>query len=326
MEGDEKGLLRLALDWMPAGVTVADAEDHIIAMNEQAKRMVGQDGSCRPFPSLSGHAPCPDDVDRGMKDMRAGITAEFAVMQEDPATGRVYRHRYSAMRSQDGTFVGTVVISRDAAPRSREQAPGEPEELRERFADGMITLVNALEARDRYTCGHSSRVARIAGAVSRKVLPRTADSMEVELAARLHDIGKVVVPDRLLDKPSSLTPAEILLMDTHPLVGERILQPIVELRTVASIIRSHHERWDGKGYPDGLSGDGIPVGSRVLALADTFDAMTSQRPYREAIPVAGAQEEIATQLGRQFDPGIGETFLAMIRSGEIEPARQDGPS
>lgn len=326
MEGDEKSLLCLALDWMPAGVTVADAGDHIIAMNEQAKRMAGQDNFHRPFPPLSGHAPCPDDVDRGMKNLRAGIMTEFAVMQEDLATGHVYQHRYSAMRSQDGTFAGTVVISRDTAARSRERAPGEPEELRERFVDGMITLVNALEARDRYTCGHSSRVAWIAGAVARKVLPHTADSMEVELAARLHDIGKVVVPDRLLDKPSSLTPDEILLMDTHPLVGESILRPIAELRTVASIIRSHHERWDGKGYPDGLSGESIPVGSRVLALADTFDAMTSQRPYREAIPVPDAQEEIATQLGHQFDPDIGETFLDMIRSGEIEPARQAGPT
>jgi len=106
-------------------------------------------------------------------------------------------------------------------------------------------------------------------------------------------------------------------MDTHPLVGESILRPIAQLRNVAAIIRNHHERWDGAGYPDGLSGEHIPVGSRILALADTFDAMTSQRPYRSSLTMAEAQKEIARHLGTQFDPTIGQTFLDMIGTGEI---------
>jgi HD-GYP domain-containing protein (c-di-GMP phosphodiesterase class II) len=106
-------------------------------------------------------------------------------------------------------------------------------------------------------------------------------------------------------------------MDTHPLVGESILRPIAQLHNVAAIIRNHHERWDGAGYPDGLSEEHIPVGSRILALADTFDAMTSQRPYRCSLSVAQAREEIVGHLGTQFDPTIGLAFLDMIGSGEI---------
>jgi len=108
-----------------------------------------------------------------------------------------------------------------------------------------------------------------------------------------------------------------VIMDTHPLVGESILRPIAQLHNVATIIRNHHERWDGAGYPDGLLAEHIPVGSRILALADTFDAMTSQRPYRRSLPAAEAREEIARHLGTQFDPTIGQIFLDMISTGEI---------
>ena len=106
-------------------------------------------------------------------------------------------------------------------------------------------------------------------------------------------------------------------MDTHPIVGESILRPIVELRGVACIIRSHHERWDGTGYPDGLAGTRIPIGSRVLALADTWDAMTSERPYRSSLSVSQARGEVAAHLGSQFDPIIGTVFLELVDSGEV---------
>ncbi|MEN6551110.1 MAG: HD domain-containing phosphohydrolase, partial [Candidatus Cryosericum sp.] len=146
---------------------------------------------------------------------------------------------------------------------------------------------------------------------------RAAECAEIQLAARLHDIGKVAVPDSLLDKPSSLTRDEVEVMDTHPVVGESILRPIVELRGVALIIRNHHERWDGTGYPDGLAGTRIPIGSRVLALADTWDAMTSERPYRSSLSVPEARSEIEAHLGSQFDPVIGTVFLQLVDSGEV---------
>ncbi|MHB8107790.1 MAG: HD domain-containing phosphohydrolase, partial [Candidatus Cryosericum sp.] len=258
MGHDEGALLRMALEGLPEGVVVADADDHVVAINARA-RLIRGDGTRESgtFPLVFAGSPLQDVV-CDMKALRTGTSNEFSVVEEDPATGRVYEHHCVPMKGSDGSFAGTVVISRDVTDRQLEDARREArmdglqqqvshlqDALQERFVDGMITLVNALEARDPYTRGHSTRVAWVAGKLAHRILAHAADAVEIELAARLHDIGKVAVPDRLLDKPSRLTPDEVLLMDTHPVVGEDILRPIAELHNVASIIRSHHERWDG---------------------------------------------------------------------------------
>jgi len=330
MAQDDGELIRLALEQLSDGVVVADAHDRVVALNAQARLIRGarSDASVA-FPLLFAGS-VTEEVEQGLGALRTGTATEFSVVEGDPSTGRVYEHRCVPVRTQGGTYAGTAVTSHDVTDHQLQDARHEArvsglqqqvaalqDALQERFVDGMITLVDALEARDRYTCGHSSRVASMAGKVARKVLGHAADAVEIQLAARLHDIGKVAVPDSLLDKPSSLTPEEVVLMDTHPLVGESILRPIAQLRNVAIIIRNHHERWDGAGYPDGLVGEHIPIGSRILALADTFDAMTSQRPYRGSLPAAKAREEIAGHLGTQFDPTIGQTFIDMIGAGEI---------
>lgn len=330
MGHDEGTLLRLALEGLPDGVVVTDAHDRVVALNARARLIRGEATSESASLSLLFAGSPPEDIARDMVALRAGTATEFSVIAGDPANGRIYEHHCVPIKTTDGAFAGTIVISRDVTDRQMEDARQEArvdglqqqvshlqDALQEKFVDGMITLVNALEARDRYTCGHSTRVAWVAGKVAHRILVHAADVAEIELAARLHDIGKVAVPDRLLDKPSRLTPDEVLLMDTHPVVGEDILRPIAELRNVAAIIRSHHERWDGAGYPDRLPGERIPIGSRILALADTFDAMTSQRPYRDSLPVAEAQEEIGKYLGTQFDPSIGRVFLDMVGSGEV---------
>ena len=330
MAQDEDELIRLALEQFPDGVVVADAHDHVVTLNAQARLIRGSrsDGGIA-FPLFFGSS-VSEDVEQGLGALRTGVAQEFSVVEGDPSTGRLYEHRCVSVKTPEGTYAGTTVTSHDVTDRQLQDARQEArvsglqqqvaalqDALPERFVDGMITLVDALEARDRYTRGHSTRVAFMAGKVARRVLGHAADAAEIRLAARLHDIGKVAVPDRLLDKPSSLTPEEVVIMDTHPLVGESILRPIAQLHNVATIIRNHHERWDGAGYPDGLLAEYIPVGSRILALADTFDAMTSQRPYRHSLPAAEAREEIARHLGTQFDPTIGQIFLDMISTGEI---------
>ncbi|MHB8107310.1 MAG: HD-GYP domain-containing protein [Candidatus Cryosericum sp.] len=330
MVQDENELVRLALEQFPDGVVVADADDHVVMLNAQARHVRGSrsDGGMA-FPLFFGGS-VSEDVERGLDALRAGVAKEFSVVEGDPSTGRVYEHRCVSVRMPGGAYAGITVTSHDVTDRQlmdarqgarvsdfQHQIVTLQDALPERFVDGMITLVDALEARDRYTRGHSTRVAVLAGKVARRVLNRAPEVAEIELAARLHDIGKVAVPDRLLDKPSTLTPTEVAIMDTHPLVGESILRPISQLRNVALIIRNHHERWDGGGYPDGLSGDHIPVGSRILALADTFDAMTSQRPYRPSLPATEARREIAGHLGTQFDPTIGRVFLDVIGTGEV---------
>jgi len=335
MGHDDGALLRLALEGLPDGIVVADVHDRVVAINARAHLMRGDDADVPAVFPLLRSGSVSGDFQRWMEELREGKATEFSIVEGDPLTGRAYEHHYVSIKEPDGSFAGTIILSRDVTDRQledarqkarvdglRQQVSYLQDALQERFVDGMITLVNALEARDPYTCGHSTRVAWVAGKVARRILDHATDAAEIELAARLHDIGKVAVPDRLLDKPSRLTPDEVALMDTHPVVGEDILRPIAELHNVASIIRSHHERWDGDGYPDGLSAERIPVGSRILALADTLDAMTSQRPYRDSLPIADARDEIGKQLGSQFDPVIGQVFLDMIASGEILSDKQ----
>jgi two-component system, cell cycle response regulator len=135
---------------------------------------------------------------------------------------------------------------------------------------------------------------------------------EVARAAELHDVGKVAVPDAILDKPGPLDPVEWSFMRRHPLIGERILLAAPALRPVARLVRSSHERFDGSGYPDGLRGDEIPLGARVVIVCDAFDAMTSERPYREAVAQADAIEELRRCVGTQFDPMVVDAFCRVI--------------
>ncbi len=135
---------------------------------------------------------------------------------------------------------------------------------------------------------------------------------EVARAAELHDVGKIAVPDAILDKAGPLDPVEWSFMRRHPLIGERILLEAPALRPVARIVRSSHERWDGSGYPDGLRGDEIPLGARIVAICDAFDAMTSERPYRVAVTVTDAIAELHRCAGTQFDPMVVEAFCNVL--------------
>jgi HD-GYP domain-containing protein (c-di-GMP phosphodiesterase class II) len=174
-------------------------------------------------------------------------------------------------------------------------------------------LVRALEARDPNMLGHSWRV--------RTYSLRLADALglvgrrrrQLGLAAQLHDIGKVGIPDEVLNKKGPLTARETDQVRAHPIIGERILAPIIRSRTVRSAIRGHHERYDGMGYPDGLAGEDIPLLARVIAVADCFDALTSARTYREALPRPLALELIHAGAGGQFDPVACAAFLGLFR-------------
>ncbi len=179
-------------------------------------------------------------------------------------------------------------------------------------------LVSAIEASDPYTRGHSERVTRycqlIGGAMG--LNPDTAKRLEQ--AAVLHDIGKIGIDIGLLHKEELLTGKDIETLQQHPLIGEKILEPIHFLRDVRGIIAQHHERFDGQGYPLGLTADHLSIEARVLSVADTFDAMTSDRPYRAALPKALALQEIEEHAGSQFDPQVVTAFAALFREGKLE--------
>jgi len=186
--------------------------------------------------------------------------------------------------------------------------------LRRRVEEATLSMlrgmVRSLEARDPYTALHSERVAAIALDVARAMGLREADLETLALGARLHDIGKVGVRDEVLLKPGRLTEEEWEEMRLHPEVGLRILHPMLPyLGPIEGIVLHHHERWDGTGYPKGLKGEEIPLLARIVAVADAYEAMTSDRPYRKGLPPEEAAEAIRREAGRQFDPEVARAFL-----------------
>ena len=164
---------------------------------------------------------------------------------------------------------------------------------------------------------HSERVAAIAQAVARKLGWGRRELRELDLGAPLHDIGKLTIADEVLLKPGRLDDHELLQIRAHPLAGARLLEGVRALRAALPCILHHHERWDGRGYPRGLAGHEIPQAARIVAVADAFDAMTSTRPYREALPVEEALAELDRCAGTQFDPEASEAFLAAFEAGDI---------
>jgi len=182
-------------------------------------------------------------------------------------------------------------------------------------AEGVITTLGlTIEARDPYTAGHCERLARYAVALGQVLGVDEPTLRAFRLGGYLHDLGKIAVPDRILLKPGPLDPAERERIQTHPVVGADLVQGLRTLDGVRSIIRHHHERWDGSGYPDGLGGEAIPLGARIMAVVDTYDALLTERPYKAALP----HEEAVSILLREaedgmWDPRVTETFLDVVR-------------
>ncbi|OYT69641.1 MAG: two-component system response regulator [Armatimonadetes bacterium CP1_7O] len=177
------------------------------------------------------------------------------------------------------------------------------------FRATLDALLAALDTRDTETEGHSERVAAYTMAMAHRLKLSSEELNDIERGALLHDIGKIGVPDSILYKPGPLTPEEWEIMKQHPVIGYRMCMKVDELRSAAPIVLHHHERWDGGGYPYGLAGEAIPLGARIFAIADTLDAMTSDRPYRKALSFAEAREEIIRCAGKQFDPEMVKLFL-----------------
>jgi putative nucleotidyltransferase with HDIG domain len=202
---------------------------------------------------------------------------------------------------------------RETFKRERERR----HELRRSYMATVRALCNAVEARDAYTGKHAERVAAYGMEIAKVLDAPFSEDPEVEFGFLLHDVGKVAVPDSILWKPEPLTPEERTLMERHPLVGWEILREIDFLGEAKLVVRHHHERWDGAGYPDGLAGDVIPLAARVFAVADVLDALTTVRPYRPPSPLEVAREMIAESSGTQFDPEVVDAFM------QIPPSRLD---
>jgi response regulator RpfG family c-di-GMP phosphodiesterase len=191
--------------------------------------------------------------------------------------------------------------------------------LQDSYLETVTSLASALESRDTRTGAHSQRVRRYAIALLDVLQPNAlAQDPGIEYGFLLHDIGKIAIPDVIMLKPGALTRAERKRMQTHTVIGEQMLRGVAVLQGEGlRVVRSHHERWDGKGYPDGLARDALPLPARAFAVADTLDAMTSDRPYRRARARKAAQDEIVGLRGKQFDPDVVDAFV------QCESALQD---
>ena len=226
-----------------------------------------------------------------------------------------------------------IIENRDYQLHLEKRVEDQTTKIRQSFLNSTTSLAYALEAKDKYTHGHSERVTDIAVAVARELDIPKAMIEKIKLAGLLHDVGKIGVSEFILNKPGKLTSEEFEVVKSHCEVGERILSPIVEDKEILEMVRHHHERYDGNGYPDRLSGKQITQGTSIisfaetynnilsqgalaLAVADAYDAMTSDRPYRPAMPNDAACSELDKCKGKQFDPVIVDAFLSLSGKGK----------
>ncbi len=211
-----------------------------------------------------------------------------------------------------------LMENREHQERLEERVAQQAHRLEQLFLASIQSLADALEVKDQYTHGHSVRVAAYCVAIAHRLNLPSAAVEEIELGGRVHDIGKIGVREDVLNKPDRLTQDEYAHIMTHPMVGWRILQPLLRDKPHAlNIVRSHHERFDGRGIPDGLANENIPIEARIAAVADTFDAMTSARPYRPGLPVETALIEIQRCSGTQLDPIVAKAFLELAAEGRL---------
>jgi putative nucleotidyltransferase with HDIG domain len=242
-----------------------------------------------------------DPRDEELASLRAALAAQLALAEDKERQ----LERYAA-------------DLRETFKQERARA----QQLRASYVATVRALANAVEARDAYTGKHAERVAAYGQAIARAAGLRLADDAQVEFGFLLHDIGKVAVADAILFKPDPLTANERKLMEQHPLVGWEILRDVDFLGQAKDVVRSHHERWDGEGYPDGLEGEAIPQAARVFAVADTLDALTTDRPYRPGRSLTEARQVIAQGSGSQFDPAVAEA-LGRVTDAALQRIREE---
>jgi putative nucleotidyltransferase with HDIG domain len=189
--------------------------------------------------------------------------------------------------------------------------------LQEAYLDTVRSLAAAVDAKDSYTRGHSDKVATYSTMIAQRLGLSHEQLTALEMAAYLHDIGKIGIPEAILLKPDRLTDEQMTQMRHHPLIGANILKPVAFPWAITPIVRHHHEYWDGKGYPAGLQGEEIPLLARILCVADSYEAMTADRPYRAGRSAADAIEELRRCSGTQFDPRVVDTMVAAIEELEV---------
>lgn len=252
---------------------------------------------------MTGHAEVEFAVEAIRSDVDDYLLKPFELEQLSHAVSRALEHR--ALQQENRAY------RRQLEEQVREQAA----QIERLFLDGLAALAAAIEARDKYTGGHLDRVSRYALATGAQLGLEDEQMWSLWLGSLFHDVGKLAIPDAILNKPGPLTSAEFEEMKRHPELGVRIMERASFLLPAARAVMHHQERWDGTGYPRGLEAEEISIEGRVLAVADAFDAMLTDRPYRPARSEKAAVEELQRCAGSQFDPGVVDAFLRAREKG-----------
>jgi len=249
------------------------------------------------------------------KNLSSFLSAALKARDEIIGAVNVYSFRRN-FKFSEGQGKALIILASRAA-QSIENARLY-ENLQRTFRETIEGLVSTLEAKDKYTSGHSRRVTEYALLIGRGLKFTERELERLDRAGLLHDIGKIGIRLEALNKPEKISLAEHEMFKDHAVVGKQILESIHFLREIVPLVYSHHEWWDGEGYPEGIKGEQIPLGARILAVADSYDAMTSDRPYRKALPQTRAIQELRRCSGSQFDPAVVEIFIQELEKNREE--------
>ncbi|MGQ9497575.1 MAG: HD-GYP domain-containing protein [Desulfotomaculales bacterium] len=281
-------LPELLVNWSRRALLLMDAAGAVVAVNEAGEKRLGQ-----------------------LREAAAEVIRRYGRLPEGEgftAAGVQVIH----LCGSDGTLLG-VCATTEPVPGAAKEAEAYVLRRVDHELQTIQALAAAIAARSGYTRYHCEKVADMTAGVVARMGYDLSRVQLAHLGGTLHDIGKIGVPEAILDKPGPLTGEEWAIVKRHPVIGAEILSHVESFQTIVLVIRHHHERWDGKGYPDGLAGEKIPLLSRVIAVADAFDAITSDRSYRPRRSVPEALAEIERCAGTQFDPRVVQVFLALMR-------------
>jgi len=314
------GSVQSIIDAFSENVAITDARGDIIAVNAGWRRFADRNDLCSPSYCLrTNYLAVLDDgeigtrVRRGFEGVLSGRRAVFEIEYpcHSPTEKRWYLLTISRITHGDEFFV--LVAHKDVtAVKSQERA------LENVLFQTIDAIGNTIEKKDPYTSGHQRRTALLSTRIARGLGLEARAILGVWFGGLIHDVGKIYVPGELLNKPGRLSRVELELIKEHPAVGYDIVHHIDFPWPVAATVRQHHERLDGSGYPDGLLGDAIVLDARIVAVADIFEAMTSHRPYRPALPKARALDELKQGRGRFYDPEVVDACLAIVGADGFE--------
>ena len=327
-----KLLLQTAIDATPDGMCVKNLEHRFLLVNKrfaESLNTIPQNMIGKADTEFSSEELCLGNPDKGIRGYHRGDNQAFqGRVMRDPrnavtwtdGTQHIYDTYKIPLTDQLGLIYGVLVYNRDMTEQAKaeEQREVAYESLRHSLHNMIDTMAKVVEMRDPYTAGHQRRVADLASAIAQEMKLDDSRIEHIVMAAKIHDIGKMYVPSDILSKPGKLTDMEFSLIRTHAQGSFDIIKSIEFTQPVALMTLQHHERLDGSGYPNGLKGDAIMIESRILAVADVVEAMASHRPYRAALGIESALEEISKNKGKLYDADVVDACLELFNSGKFE--------